>query len=459
PVVTLGTVELILKRAEKPPDRSVPFPEVDYDDLEINLVRTACFGICPDYHVSIRGDGLVRFSTEDYPMLPDVEVIESKTLSRDVREHLEREARKARRMYGNSNHVIAPGVHEMPVSADAVRALVEKFRAASFFSLKDEYRADMTDLPTTYVFFRTGRHEKVVIDYGGEMAGMPSSITELADMIDDLAATDRWVEGNERTLASLAAEGTDFRSLQALDMALMMAGRGNAYDRSRGIDGVPDRDIIDMIGLRGLPLDALYAFPESDKKEVFGHVLLGVAAASGREALFRALAARMPPKPVSQSALDDWFIKAGCNPGIARALVAAGARPDAGVGAGTSALLLDYWPVRCAWNEGEMLLAISTLLDLGVPVDAINESGQSVLFSSDSPALTALLIARGADVNLRAKDGTVPVLAAWDDRVVLLLLQAGADPKVRNAKGTLRDHAVRNRMVGTLSWLDEHGVK
>ena len=51
---------------------SAPFPDVDKDKLTISLQRTACFGSCPDYKVTIEGNGHVVF--ESTPNLPDDDV-------------------------------------------------------------------------------------------------------------------------------------------------------------------------------------------------------------------------------------------------------------------------------------------------------------------------------------------------------------------------------------------------
>jgi hypothetical protein len=45
--------------------------------------------------------------------------------------------------------------------------LVQAFVDADFFSLKDEYTAEITDLPTRYVFFAYNGQEKKIRDYYG----------------------------------------------------------------------------------------------------------------------------------------------------------------------------------------------------------------------------------------------------------------------------------------------------
>jgi hypothetical protein len=61
-------------------------------------------------------------------------------------------------------------------------------------------------------------------------------------------------------------------------------------------------------------------------------------------------------------------------------------------------------------------------------------------------------------VKVRHKDGTTAVLATDDDRVALILLRAGADPRARNEQGTVRSNAIKGPWPATLAWLNEHGI-
>lgn len=133
-----------------------PFPEIrNWESLTIRLSRGACFGMCPSYLVTVRGDGNVVVVAGD--------------------------------------NTARPGVHRLRISKEDVRALFEKFRAASFFALKDEYRADVTDLPTYTVMLEYDGHRKWVTDYAGHIAGMPLVVTELEYAIDETGQTSRWI--------------------------------------------------------------------------------------------------------------------------------------------------------------------------------------------------------------------------------------------------------------------------
>lgn len=134
-----------------------PTPE-NAGPVEITLERTPCFGFCPDYSVTISGDG-------------------------DV-------------LYEGRRFVAVTGEQHGQISAADVQRLLARFDAIGFDNLENEYRAHVTDLPTTTItLIRNGR-SKSVLDYGGTSAGMPESVRELQAEIDRVANTGRWVLRN-----------------------------------------------------------------------------------------------------------------------------------------------------------------------------------------------------------------------------------------------------------------------
>lgn len=123
--------------------------------VEITLQRTPCFGFCPDYTVTITGEGEVR--------------------------------------YVGRRFVNAVGERHASIPRADVERLLQRFDAIGFDRLRDEYRAQVTDLPTnTITLTRNGRTKRVV-DYGGTGAGMPDSVRELQAEIDRVAQTAQWV--------------------------------------------------------------------------------------------------------------------------------------------------------------------------------------------------------------------------------------------------------------------------
>lgn len=124
----------------------------------ISLTRTPCYGFCPVYSVSITSGGEVTYIGRQF-----VNVV-------------------------GEQHATIP-------SADVER-LLARFDAMGFESLRDEYRADVTDLPSTTIVLERNGQRKSVLDYGGTGAGMPEAVRELEAEIDRVAGTARWVLRN-----------------------------------------------------------------------------------------------------------------------------------------------------------------------------------------------------------------------------------------------------------------------
>lgn len=125
----------------------------DLSTLVITLERTSCFGNCPDYSVTLLGDGRV--------------------------------------FYEGRNFVRVKGIRQGSVDTGQLQALVDDFEKAGFFGFNDEYTAQVSDLPTKTTSISIGGEYKKVINY----YGAPQILTQLEDKIDEVAGTRKWVEG------------------------------------------------------------------------------------------------------------------------------------------------------------------------------------------------------------------------------------------------------------------------
>lgn len=137
------------------PVSATPEPRPQSGSVTITLERGVCFGFCPDYTVSINQDGEIR--------------------------------------YEGRRFVNVGGVQTAQIPAADVQALLARFDAVNFMSLRDEYRANVSDLPTYAITLTRGGRTKRVVDYGGAGAGMPESVRALEDEIDRVAGTRDWV--------------------------------------------------------------------------------------------------------------------------------------------------------------------------------------------------------------------------------------------------------------------------
>ena len=140
--------------------RSFPEPW-DLKSVKIELSRSVCYGTCPAYSVTIRGDGSVHFDGQRYVQIP--------------------------------------GKHDARVAPDTVRELVRQFEKAKFFAADDKYVAEVTDNPTYTLTLTVGGEKKTVTDYVGEQVGMPLVITDLENAVDEASGTERWIKGSDQT--------------------------------------------------------------------------------------------------------------------------------------------------------------------------------------------------------------------------------------------------------------------
>lgn len=120
----------------------------------LTLERTRCYGFCPDYTVTINGEGAVTYNGRAF--------------------------------------VGATGARTAQVDPAETARLFSRAEEIGFFGLRNEYRANVSDLPTATVTFVRNGERKSVLDYGGAMAGMPESVRQLQEQIDRVAGTAQW---------------------------------------------------------------------------------------------------------------------------------------------------------------------------------------------------------------------------------------------------------------------------
>lgn len=134
--------------------------ESDLETVVITLERSACFGPCPIYTLSIQGDGTVT--------------------------------------YDGKRFVKVEGRRTYKIPKSDVKKLVEQFYKIGYFSLKDEYTqvenpdgtvTVVTDLPTHTTSIAIGGRKKRVVNYFGG----PESLRELENKIDEISRSAKYV--------------------------------------------------------------------------------------------------------------------------------------------------------------------------------------------------------------------------------------------------------------------------
>lgn len=139
-------------------DSSVP-NAAGASPVMVTLERTACYGRCPVYKVSVLRDGTVSWDGERF--------------------------------------VKTTGKATAKLPASAMSELAKAFARAGFFALHDKYESyDVTDNPSAIVSFDDGKRNKTIRHYHGDSSS-PKELYELEDRIDQLLGTARWI-GKQR---------------------------------------------------------------------------------------------------------------------------------------------------------------------------------------------------------------------------------------------------------------------
>ena len=133
--------------------------------IEITIARTACYGICPVYMVTIREDGTVTYEGHQF--------------------------------------VRVTGSHTWKIDPAAVAALAAEMQQAGFFEMQDNYEARITDNPTTFTTLTIGGRTKRIKDY---VAG-PPKLKEIEAKIDAVSGVKGYVSVSGKVIADMARTG------------------------------------------------------------------------------------------------------------------------------------------------------------------------------------------------------------------------------------------------------------
>lgn len=404
-------------------------------DVAMRLERSACYGSCPVYRVTIHGDGRVQFTTLTSPV-DGVDTIH--------------------RQFARSRGVLVPGTHEDRVSVDAVKALLKQFEAAGFWQLKDEYRAYITDIPTQVITLAMGDRRKSVVDYGGRSAGMPLAAADLEEAIDRVAGTERWVKGGPGLVAWLEQDGFDFRSTQAAELA---------------VNGETERaDETTVLALldRGAPLDRTLTFQSrlAEWTGVAGTLLIEASIRRGHAGVFARLASAGWLDRFGKTKAAELFSEsaAGCSPALVDATADVGVDIDYAVfyprgeddDQGKTALAELAGTYACGEHESARAQTAERLLARGANPNHRDKLGRTPLYGVEDMQMLEALLAHGADATAKSRNGRSMVFGSWNDAIVLRLLEAGASPVGRYDDGKTLKQTARASMPLVAQWLAAH---
>jgi ankyrin repeat protein len=435
---------------------SAPFPDVNRDELVISLQRTACFGSCPDYKVTITGDGRVVFQTTPFLDHDDVANLH--------------------RAFSAESGVRVPGTHQTTIEPQVIDDLLAQFEQSRFFSLRDEYRATVTDNPTYVVTIDTGNGQKSVVDYVGKEAGMPESVTALQDAIDAAAGTERWIEGTPQVIPLLQKEGADFTGILGLELMDAAAERNDMGTMQRLKDlGAP----VSLADGSGPLRTAIYEGHSDAIKWLIANGgiadeaqwkgAMQQAVDSDNHSAFEALHLLPQSRRIDRAFATILLSSAASNadPQIVSEMLRLGANPNGDEG---NRFPTDP-PLFVAANgvmsnddkhpAADRRAVVRQLLTAGASIEHCqNGYCDSVLRQVSDVGVARLLLDAGADPNFRDDEGEHLLFNISDEDVALLLISRGADLRaVRPADGkTLRGWSDYQKWPKVLALLDQAGI-
>ena len=125
-------------------------------EFSMRLERTACFGFCPIYQITIENDGTVSYVGEMF--------------------------------------VAVEGERKSEISQSQVRRLARELERIDFLSLQDNY-TDMgaTDMPSAITTLVLNGEVKTIVHYHGDSSA-PENLTSLENLIDELTNSEQWIK-------------------------------------------------------------------------------------------------------------------------------------------------------------------------------------------------------------------------------------------------------------------------
>ena len=121
-------------------------PQHTEQDILCTMEKTSCFGTCPVYELKIYHDGWARLK--------------------------------------GTAHTPYIGNYQLKLSPKDVLLVKKAFRDAGFFDLDEKYYANVSDLPTTYLYYHDGTQSKKVMDYYGAPPNLKQLEAYLATLLE-----------------------------------------------------------------------------------------------------------------------------------------------------------------------------------------------------------------------------------------------------------------------------------
>ena len=142
-ILTFSILILISCKSRTNISKTPPYPI-------ISLEKTTCLGTCPAYKFLVYPNGVVKYS--GYKFVDRI------------------------------------GDYQAKINDEEIGKLKEAFENAHFFDFANVYSANMTDLPTTYLYYDNGNQNSKVTDY----FGAPKELKSLESFVEAFIETIDW---------------------------------------------------------------------------------------------------------------------------------------------------------------------------------------------------------------------------------------------------------------------------
>jgi hypothetical protein len=321
--------------------------------------------------------------------------------------------------YEGQHFVAVQGKHTAHIPKEEVRKLYLAFEKANFFWTLDKYEAKVTDLPTQALSISFDGRSKQVIDYGGLAIGMPKELAGLENLLDAVTQSQTWVKGDANTIPNLLHENWNFRAKTNANSLLISsaASKGNTQlVRDLLKLGVYAKTKFGCMGAKAAARDGnaevVAALLEAEApihwpNKEYDCDVLSAAAISGRVKIVQLVLSRHPDV--------NWQDTNGTTP-LMNAVE--GRIPEASAGRDDAAVT-------------------KILIAAGADVNLRDQSGKSAIMRAlnSAGAVRALIAAGAKDINRRAQFGKTALMEIYDGNVAQAMLESGANPWLTDETG------------------------
>jgi ankyrin repeat protein len=361
------------------------------------------------------------------------------------------------------------GLHCSVISSRSIDALLREVERSGYFSMHEfnTLGNGARNKSELRIYVALDDHEKSVQTIYGNADDTPDALWDVADAILAAAQAARLIDGNRFTAPSLVAERWDFSRRDADNqMLLPRVARAGDLEAVRGLlaAGAPLHEKIEAQNF-SLPFE----FPRNWSRV---NALESAAQRGAFDIVEALLETKTQWSAQTLGAARVWAIEHG-NLDMAAHLLGRGADPLARTHTGKTALMaaaatgrpdlvgdmlaagLDvhardadkltalHWAAAADYPRvvdsvyANRRKAIDRLVRANAEVDARGYMSWTPLIGNwqGLDDVTSALISYGADVNARDDDGNTPLMTNKSAGAVTRLLNAGADPHLRNKKG------------------------